>query len=163
MGRSLPPAAQRRVAEGHPMRYACFFVAFAFLLSALVLARSRHRVRQWPRVKANVVHWREAAPFGEPAQPRIRHERIVTQQDGSEVVFVSSRPNPKITYFAELVYFVGGHVFAADLAFDEPSVDSVDLLIDPENSRNYDFPTPSYRGAFVLGGLGLLFLFFAVP
>ena len=118
------------------MRIACFFVAAFFSLSALMPARNTRRIRTWPRVKANVVHWNEAVPIGKPIPPRRLHQYLVIRRDGSEEIVSYSRPDPSVIYFAELVYYVDGRVFAADLSFDQPINDTFEILVDPHNPKN---------------------------
>jgi hypothetical protein len=139
------------------MRIACFFVAALVSLSALISARNTWRIRAWPRIKANVVHWNEAAPIGKPIPPRRLHQYLVIRRDGSEEVVSYSRPDPSVIYFAELVYYVDGRIYAADLAFGEPINDTFEVLVDPDNPKKYYFPVPSYWSSLLLCGLGMLF------
>jgi hypothetical protein len=139
------------------MRIACFLVGAFFFLTALISARNTWRTRAWPRVKANVVHWIEAAPIGKPVPPRRFHQYLVIRRDGSEEVVSYSRPDRSVIYYAELVYYVDGRVYAADLAFDEPVNDTFDVLINPDNPKSYDFPAPDYWTSLILCGLGALF------
>jgi len=144
------------------MRFACFVVALIALFFGIYTACRTSRVRKWPRIRANVVHWYQAYPLGEPVPPVVVHERLVIRNDGTEEPVGYSRTSSAVTYFAELVYFVADGVYAADLAFDQPIVDSVELLIDPKNPHHYDFPAPDYRSSLLLGAVGLLFLLAAV-
>jgi hypothetical protein len=82
---------------------------------------------------------------------------LVIRRDGSEDVVSFSRPDPSVIYYAELVYYVDGRVFAADLAFDEPGNDTFELLVNPSNPKDYDFPAPNYWPSFILWSLGVLF------
>jgi hypothetical protein len=61
-------------------------------------------------------------------------------------------------YFAELVYYVSGRVYAADLVFDEPINDTFEVLVNPDDPKKYDFPAPNYWPALMLCGLAALFL-----
>ncbi|MEM7412201.1 MAG: hypothetical protein AAF430_18375 [Myxococcota bacterium] len=116
-------------------------LGFVFCLWGLVEIRDSFRVRGWTPVKAQVVHWHQASPFGSQVSRPTRHETLVVRPDGSETVIVSDPANdPEISYFAEMVYFVEGTAFAADLTFPEPVGDSYEILVNPENPSQYDLP-----------------------
>ena len=124
-------------------------------------ARVARRIRGWPRVKANVVHWHEAGPYGKPFSRVGKREVIVISQDGTERS-IRQFPNPENVYYAELAYIFDGRPYVAELAFDRPVIDSFELLINPEDPSDYLPHAPSLNFSHFLGALSLVFLYMAL-
>ena len=133
-------------------------LSFAYGLHA---ARSARRIAEWPRVKANVVRWNEAGPYGKRFSRTKTQEVIVITEDGTERT-MRLIPNPENVYYAELVYIWEGRPHVADLAFNRPVIDSFELLINPSDPSDYLPHAPSLNFPHFLGALSLIFLYMAL-
>lgn len=145
------------------MDIGCLVASAFFFASAAAVLRDALRLRGWSRVKANVVHWREAPPFGREVPRRIPQTFLVVRGDGVEETVTRTIRNPVLAYYAELVYFVDGAIYETLLSFDEPCGDSYELWVNPDDPKEHEAYCPGFSLPVLLSILGSTFLVLSIP